>query len=132
MEITEIGFLLGRVLFGGFFVYSGMRHFQHLGMMAGFTGSKGVPQPKLAVIVSGLLIIVGGFSVVLGFHPVTGVILITAFLVPVTFLMHQYWNDTDMMTRINNEVNFLKNLALLGAAWMLLAIPRPWPMSLTW
>ena len=42
-------YLAGRVLLGGFFIISGIRHFQHLPMMAGFTGSKGVPSPKLAV-----------------------------------------------------------------------------------
>ena len=45
--------------------------------------------------------------------------------------MHQYWKDTDVMTRINNQVNFMKNIALLGGAWMLVMIPEPWVMSLT-
>src|SRR5580765_702400 len=53
-------FLLGRVLYGGFFVLGGINHFQHLGMMAGFTASKGVPAAKPLVLVSGLLILVGG------------------------------------------------------------------------
>jgi uncharacterized membrane protein YphA (DoxX/SURF4 family) len=127
---VDILFLLGRVLFGGFFIISGIRHFQHLDMMAGFTGSKGFPAPKLAVIGSGLLIILGGLSVLLGVRPLWGVILISAFLIPVTFVMHQYWKDTDMMTRINNQVNFMKNIALLGGAWMLVMIPEPWVMSL--
>jgi hypothetical protein len=33
------------------------------------------------------------------------------------------------MQQINQRVNFQKNLALMGAALMLLAIPRPWPFS---
>jgi putative oxidoreductase len=129
--IVDILFLLGRVLFGGFFIISGLRHFQHLDMMAGFTGSKGFPAPKLAVIGSGLLIILGGLSVLLGIRPLWGVALISAFLIPVTFVMHQYWKDTDVMTRINNQVNFMKNIALLGGAWMLVMIPEPWVWSLT-
>ena len=130
MEIVDILFLLGRALFGGFFIVSGIRHFQHLDMMAGFTGSKGFPAPKVAVIVSGLLILVGGISLLLGVRPLWGVALVTLFLLPVTFVMHNYWADTDPMMRINNQVNFMKNLAILGAAWMLLMIPEPWPMSL--
>ena len=58
----ELLFVLGRIFFGGFFVISGIRHFQHLQMMASFTGQKGMPAPKLAVIVSGLLILLGGLS----------------------------------------------------------------------
>ena len=126
----DILFLLGRVLFGGFFVISGIRHFQHLEMMAGFTGSKGFPAPKLAVMVSGLMIIVGGLSMLLGVRPLWGVALNSAFLLPVTFVMHQYWKDADPMQRINNQVNFMKNIALLGAAWILLTMPQPWPMSI--
>ena len=128
----DVLFVAGRVLFGGFFVLSGIRHFQHLAMMAAFTGSKGFPAPKLAVVGSGLLIIAGGLSLLLRVRPEWRVALISAFLIPVTFVMHQYWKHTDPMMRINDQVNFLKNVALLGAAWMLLMIPQPWPLSLRW
>jgi uncharacterized membrane protein YphA (DoxX/SURF4 family) len=121
--------LVGRVMLGGFFIISGIGHFQHLPMMAGFTGSKGVPSPKLAVMVSGLMIIVGGVSILLGLKPHWGIALVSAFLVPVTLLMHQYWTHTDPMMRINDRVNFMKNIAILGACWMLLLVPQPWPMS---
>ena len=130
MDIHTPFYLAGRVLLGGFFIVSGLRHFQHLPMMAGFTGSKGVPSPKLAVMVSGLMIILGGISILLGVRPHWGIALVTAFLLPVTFLMHQYWKHTDPMMRINDQVNFMKNLAILGASWMLVAIPQPWPASL--
>ena len=119
-------FLLGRVLFGGFFVLGGINHFQNLNMMAGFVGSKGVPAAKPGVILSGLLIIVGGLLVIVGWHVRIGLACIVLFLVPVTFLMHNYWVETDMMARINQRVNFQKNIALLGAALMMLMIPRPW------
>jgi uncharacterized membrane protein YphA (DoxX/SURF4 family) len=126
---VEYVFLLGRILYGGFFVIGGINHFQHLGMMSGYVGSKGLPAPKLAVIVSGLLIIIGGFCIVLGFQPEVGVLCIVVFLVPVSFMMHAYWTETDAMQKINQRVNFQKNIALLGAALLLLFIPRPWPFS---
>jgi len=34
-----------------------------------------------------------------------------------------------MMPRINQRVNFQKNVALLGAALMMLMISKPWPLS---
>ena len=126
----ELVFMLGRVLFGGFFVISGIRHFQHLPMMASFTGQKGIPAAKPAVIVSGLLILLGGLSILLGIRPTWGVVAITLFLVPVTLIMHNYWADTDPFAKQMNQVNFLKNVGLLGAAWMLVMVPQPWPMSL--
>jgi len=130
MAYVDYVFVLGRILFGGFFVLGGLNHFQNLGMMSGFVQSKGVPTAKPAVAVSGLLIIVGGVSVILGYHVRIGLACIVLFLVPVTLLMHNYWVETEMMPRINQRVNFQKNLALLGAALMMLMIPRPWAMSL--
>ena len=45
MEIMEIVLLVGRILFGGFFIMSGLNHFQNLGMMSGYAESKNVPFP---------------------------------------------------------------------------------------
>jgi uncharacterized membrane protein YphA (DoxX/SURF4 family) len=130
MDFMDYVFVLGRILYGGFFVLGGIGHFQHLDMMSGFAQSKGVPAPKLSVIFSGLLIIVGGLCVILGYHVRIGLACIVLFLVPVTFLMHNYWVETEMMPRINQRVNFQKNIALLGAALMMLMIARPWALSL--
>jgi hypothetical protein len=44
--------------------------------------------------------------------------------------MHNYWVEEDVMQRINQRVNFQKNIALLGAALMMLMLARPWPLSL--
>ena len=130
MAYWDYVFVLGRIFFGGFFLLGGINHFQNLGMMSGYAASKGVPAAKQGVIVSGLLILIGGLLVILGWHVRIGLAFIVAFLVPVTFLMHNYWIETDMMGRINQRVNFQKNVALLGAALMMLMIPRPWPLSL--
>jgi len=123
-------FLLGRLLYGGFFIVAGLNHFQHLSMLASFAGPKGVPAPKAAVAVSGALILIGGLSILLGLCTPIGIACILVFLVPVTLTMHNYWSDTDMMTKINNRVNFQKNVALAGAALMLLLVPHPWPLTI--
>ncbi len=122
--------LVGRILYGGFFVLGGINHFQHLGMMSGYSGSKGVPAAKALVVLSGLLILVGGALVILGFHAGIGLVCIVVFLVPVSLMMHNYWTIADPMQKLGERVNFQKNVALLGAALMLLALPRPWPFSL--
>ena len=131
MAYWDYVFVLGRILYGGFFLLGGINHFQNLGMMSGYAASKGVPAAKPGVVVSGLLILVGGLLVILGWHVRIGLAFIVVFLVPVTYLMHDYWSETDMMGRINQRVNFQKNLALLGAALMMLMIPRPWPLGLS-
>jgi uncharacterized membrane protein YphA (DoxX/SURF4 family) len=52
-------FLIGRIIFGFYFVFNGFNHFSNLSMMSGYAQSKGVPAPKLAVIFTGLLLLLG-------------------------------------------------------------------------
>ncbi|PIU46129.1 MAG: DoxX family protein [Ignavibacteriales bacterium CG07_land_8_20_14_0_80_59_12] len=129
VNIFDILFLAGRVIFGGYFVFNGLDHFMKLGMMAGYAKSKGVPAPSIAVPVTGLMILLGGLSIILGFHPTIGSILLAAFLIPTSFIMHGYWRVQEPQGKMAEMVNFTKNMALLGALLMFLAIPRPFVLS---
>lgn len=123
-------FLLGRAIFGAFFLYNGIHHFQNRKAMAQFAGAKNVPQPEKAVELSGLLLLLGGASIVTGYKPKVGVAAIFAFLVSVSPVMHDFWNIEDQGQRQNDMINFAKNMALLGGALALLGVEEPWPASL--
>src|SRR3989344_3642108 len=123
-------FLLGRVLLGGYFIMSGYNHFKNLQSYSGYAQSKGVPMPKLAVLVTGAMLALGGLGVLLGVWINLAILLLALFLIFVTPKMHAYWTITDPMMQMGERVNFYKNLALLGAVLMLLFIPTPWSMSL--
>ena len=122
--------LFGRIILGGFFVYSGVNHFIGFGAMAQYAKMKGVPFPAVAQGMTGLMVLLGGLSIVFGIYPFVGIVLLVLFLVPVTFMMHNFWNIEDPQLRMTDKINFTKNLALVGAILMLLAIPSPWPLSL--
>jgi putative oxidoreductase len=126
MDLNPVMFLIGRILFGGFFLISGFNHFAKRAMYAQYAASKRVPSPGLSVVLSGLLIFLGGISVVLGLWPRIGLILILIFLALVTPKMHNFWTLSDPNQRMAEQVNLMKNLALFGAALLLLAI---WPLS---
>jgi putative oxidoreductase len=121
--------LLGRLLFGGFFLFSGIGHFNQVGMYSGYAASQGVPSAEIAVIGTGALLVLGGLSVILGFAPRLGLALLVLFLVPVSFVMHPFWNMADAQARSMEMVNFMKNMALTGAALGMMAIPVPWPVA---
>lgn len=112
---------LGRILFGGYFAYNGFNHFKMLDMMAGYAKSKGAPIPKLSVAFSGLLLGAGGLSVLFDFLPNVGLSALVIFLIPVTFIMHAFWKVQDQTAKMHEMINFMKNLALLGAVRILLA-----------
>jgi uncharacterized membrane protein YphA (DoxX/SURF4 family) len=122
--------LIGRILYGGFFVISGARHFVQLKTMTAYASSRAVPAPALGVLGSGLIAVLGGLSILLGVWPRVGVLLLVIFLIPVSLMIHNYWADKDPQARQSNQVHFMKNVALLGAAFMFLAIPEPWRWSL--
>lgn len=129
-EIYILAFLIGRILVGGFFILAGINHFAQLKMMAGYAKMKGTPAPELAVGTSGVLLLLGGLSLLLGFHPTIGVILLVIFLVPTSFMIHNFWKVSDPQAKMNDLVNFEKNIAILGLLLMTLLITRPWPLSL--
>jgi putative oxidoreductase len=126
----NIAFLIGRIIVGLYYINSGVHQFTGLNKMAGYAGSKGVPVPKLAVAGSAGLLVIGGLSLLLGFHPVIGVAAVVLFLVGITPVMHNFWAMKDPQHRMSEMINFTKNVALLGSALMFLAIPRPWPFSI--
>ncbi len=125
----QILFLVARIVLGAYYLFNALNHFTMLGMMSGYAASKGVPLPDVAVVVAGLLLLIGGLSIITGYKPTIGVTALVVFLVPVTFIMHNFWAEQDQMLQLNQMVNFLKNIALLASAVMFLAIPQPWPKS---
>ncbi len=126
--VFEILFLIGRIILGAFFVNSGFNHFSNLNMIAGYAGSKKIPFPKFSVFISGLFLLFGGLSILLGIYHVIGIILIIVFLLPAAFFVHNFWTLPKEQRQMD-KVNFMKNLALVGALLMLLQIQN-WPYSI--
>jgi len=123
-------FVLGRILLGGYFIQSAYNHFKNLSSLAGYAQSKGVPMPKQAIMVTGIMLFFGGLGILLGVYVQIAILLISLFLLGTIIKIHRYWEIADPMARMNDHINFYKNLGLLGAVLMLLAIPVPWVMSL--
>jgi putative oxidoreductase len=129
-SVHNIAFLIGRVIVGGFFLLNAFNHFAQLNMMTGYAKSKGIPAPALGVGGSGVLLFLGGLSMLLGYHPTIGAALLVIFLLGVSFGIHNFWTVQDQQAKLGEMTNFLKNMAILGLLLMTLAISRPWPMSL--
>ncbi|HZQ20566.1 MAG TPA: DoxX family protein [Terriglobales bacterium] len=125
----RVPFLLGRLVFGGFFLYNGIHHFQQSRELSQYAGAKKVPKPDIAVKATGAMLIVGGASILLGVKPKIGTIAILAFLSGTSPVMHDFWNQEEPQQRMNDMINFSKNVALAGAAMALMGVEEPWPAS---
>lgn len=125
----EFAFLLGRLIFGGFFIMNGINHFTQKKSLTEYAKSKHIPSPEFAVTFTGALLFVSGVCIVLGIFTSIALFGLIIFLFITSFTMHAFWKDTDSADKMNNYIGFMKNMALLGACLMMYFI-ESWPLSL--
>ena len=125
----KAAFLIGRMIFGGFFLYNGINHIRQRKSMAQYASAKNVPQAEIAVVSTGVAMLIGGASILLGIKPKLGTLAIIGFLGGVSPIMHDFWRQEDPNQRMNEMINFTKNMAMLGAALALMGVEEPWPVS---
>ncbi|MBI4502033.1 MAG: hypothetical protein HY700_12845 [Gemmatimonadetes bacterium] len=121
----------GRVVFAVALMVLSVGHFTSTEALVGYASAKKVPTPKVAVVVSGILIWAGAILIALGWHRFIGAGLVILFLLPVSFRIHDYWNATDPNMRMMDRIQFWKNIGFIGAALFFAVYSGPeWPMSL--
>jgi putative oxidoreductase len=112
--------LLGRILFALLFVNSGVAfHLQQRQMATGYAKAMGAPAPEITVVLTGIQIIVAGLMIVLGIWVDLAALLVIAFLIPTNYWMHAFWKMDDPDQKVQNQVHFFKNTALIGGALIL-------------
>src|SRR5688572_5511835 len=109
--------LAGRVLFALVFILSALPHLAGEGIE--HAAGKGVPMAELLVPFAGFLSLIGGISVAIGFKARWGAAMLVLFLVPVTFMMHDFWNVADPQMAAMQRIMFMKNVSMMGAALMI-------------
>jgi putative oxidoreductase len=118
--------LVGRALFSFIFILAVLGSFSS-GEIA-MASAQGVPFATLLVPLAGLLACLGGLSILFGFHARLGAMAVVAFLVPVTLVMHRFWGLSDPHVAQMQQVEFMKNLAMIGGA-LLMIVNGPGPLS---
>jgi len=119
--------LLGRILFSILFLFASIGHFNEKTIQ--YAASHGVPIPWLLVPFSGILALLGGLSILLGYKARIGAWLIVIFLIPVTLWMHRFWTVENPVEAMIQQTMFYKNTALIGAA-LLIAYFGSGPLSI--
>jgi uncharacterized membrane protein YphA (DoxX/SURF4 family) len=128
-----VAFLVGRIIVGLYFLNSAYAHLFKAHHMVGYAEAKGVKPATPAIVFSGILLLLGGLSILLGVYAYVGIVLLVLFLLGVSFKMHAYWNEADPMAKMGDRVNFMKNMALVGFLLMLYAIPDiAWMYPFNW
>jgi putative oxidoreductase len=114
--------LLGRILLAALFLGSAIGHLTQTPAMSGYAQAKGVPAARAAVVVSGVLILLGALMVLLGIWADLGALFLFIFLIPTALLMHAFWKETDPQARQMEMIQFQKDIALAGGSLLALAL----------
>ena len=117
---------LGRAAFAAAFVLFAPGNFSQEGIA--WAAVQGVPLPRLLVPLAGVISLVGGLSVILGYRAKIGAGLLVLFLVPVTGFMHNFWAVKEPMMAQVQLGFFVGNISRIGGA-MLIAYFGAGPLS---
>jgi len=112
--------LIARIVMSIMFITSGF------GKLVGFAGTvghiadKGVPLPEIAAMIAILIELGGGLAVLFGWKTRWAALAYVAFLIVITPIFHNFWT-MEGPQRMANNINFMKNLTILGGFLLLYA-----------
>ncbi|MER9326999.1 DoxX family protein [Mesorhizobium sp. M0488] len=105
---SSVTILLGRILLSVIFLLSGFGKLTAIAGTAGYFGSLGLPLPTVTAIVVGLIELLGGLAILVGFQTRIVSWVLAIFTVATALVAHTGWADQMQM------INFLKNLGITG------------------
>lgn len=127
--INQWGPLAGRILISLIFIMSGLgKVFQFDGQVA-YAASQGVPLASLAIIISIIAELAAAAMIVFGFKARLGAFILLLWMIPVSLMMHAFWNIEDPMAQQMNMIMFMKNLSMMGAMLLIMSF-GPGPKSI--
>ena len=106
--------LFGRVFLSLIFIYSAIDSLSDFSNTQAGMAEMGLPFPALLLLGNIVFQIVGAISLILGWKVQWGAIILIIFLVPTTFIFHDFWNNPD------ESIAFFKNVGLIGGLLLLI------------
>jgi putative oxidoreductase len=113
--------LLARVLLASPFLYSGVDKCWRWDAAQREVAAGGLPWPTLLHLVTVVVQLGGGFSLLLGIEARLGALLLFLFLIPVTIMYHPFWKRSGAGF-VAEADHFLSNLAIIGGLLLILAL----------
>lgn len=118
----EVLLVIGKILFGSLFVGAGINHFKNLDAMVGYAQYKKLPFAKAGVLASSVLLIVSPVLFLFGILEIASLASLGLFLAITAIVFHNYWTVEDAQAKMNEQIAFNKNIALLGTVLAMIAL----------
>ncbi len=114
----------GRALLSAMFILAGFGKLTAISGTAQWFGAIGLPFPTVVTVLVGLLELVGGLAILVGFHSRIAALALAAFTVEATLIAHTDFAD------MNQFLFIQKNLAITGGFLILAAFgPGAWAIN---
>ena len=110
---SSVTILLGRILLAVIFLLSGFGKLSAISGTAAYFGGLGLPLPTVTAVVVGLIELLGGLAILVGFQTRIAAWVLAVFTVATGLVAHTGWADQMQM------IQFLKNLAITGGFLLL-------------
>lgn len=111
---------LARLCLSAIFIYAGIQKFLFHDATLQYMAAKNLPAVPVLLVLAALVELIGGACLIIGFKTRTAAALLLLFLIPATYLFHDFWNvggaDKQLQTLM-----FLKNIAIMGGLLLLIA-----------
>lgn len=119
--MKHIGDLIGRILLSFIFLYDAYDSIFYFKATKAKMTLYGLNWNQDLLLVGAIfLLILGGLMVLFGYRARTGAVLLLLYWIPVTFIVHSFWNDPEPERRLQ-ALLFTKNLAIIGGLLMIWA-----------
>src|ERR1700732_2430958 len=105
--------LAGRILMSVLFLISGFFKIGGYSQMVAYSAAKGLPMASVTIAGAAVLELVCGLAILVGFQTRIAAWLLFLYLIPVTFLFHNFWAMQGAEQQ-DNMIHFLKNVAIMG------------------
>ncbi len=113
-RVDDLALLLGRLLIAALFLPSGISKLMTFSQFAASLGQRGVPYPDVLAGLGVAVEVLGPIALILGIWPRLTALAMIAFVASATLVSHRYWEFTDEAARRAQEINFYKNLGIIG------------------
>jgi putative oxidoreductase len=113
---ASLAILVGRVLLSILFILAGYSKLTDIAGTAGWFGSIGLPMPTVTTVVVGLVELLGGLAVLIGFQTRIAAIVLALFTLGATAVAHLDFSQA------GNALMLQKNLGLTGGFLLLVAL----------
>ncbi|HND87387.1 MAG TPA: DoxX family protein [Saprospiraceae bacterium] len=115
-DITD---LLGRIFLSAIFIFEAIDSTLYFGKTQQTMTEYGLTWNQDLLLYGAIMLLyLGGLMVLFGYRSTLGAVMLLLYWVPVTFIVHDFWNFPHELLRLES-ILFMKNMAIIGGLLML-------------